>query len=322
MLTKMSPSDSSINLQEKLIRLSSVTIGLRSTILIQSSVTPKRDSLKSSNQIPPRSRALSIALIAISAALYAAAIAVTAPIPTPWGVGHFRPGVVVPAFFAVVCGPMIGGAGAALGCFIGDYALSVFGLTDPLLSLIAGVPGNFVGFYMLGWFTSRYKSWLAFLVGSLISLIVGNLIAASGVVAYLTFIIPIWAPWPQDVKIATVLGFTLFWFSTMLPFVVPIVPILVRRVSKYGHGPLRNPGLTWGKPKEFAYVSLGITACLLLLYAIVMLTPFGDFLFVRVAESQYIFWIKTLILIAAGVMLLFGTVVGLLLSHRVKKGVD
>jgi len=30
-----------------------------------------------------------IALIAISASLYAAAITVTAPIPTPWGVGHF-----------------------------------------------------------------------------------------------------------------------------------------------------------------------------------------------------------------------------------------
>ncbi|MBS7627321.1 ECF transporter S component, partial [Candidatus Bathyarchaeota archaeon] len=263
MPTERSPSDSINTVEEKLIGLPSVMPGLQPTLPIQSSGAFKTESLKFSKQVSPRSRALSIALIAISAALYAAAIAVTAPIPTPWGVGHFRPGVVVPAFFAVVCGPMIGGAGAALGCFIGDYALSLFGLTDPLLSLIAGVPGNFVGFYMLGWFTSRYKSWLAFQVGSLISLIVGNLIAASGVVAYLTFIIPIWAPWPQDVKIATVLGFTLFWFSTMLPFVVPLVPILVRRVSKYSHGPLRNPGLTWGKPKDFAYVSLGITACLL-----------------------------------------------------------
>ncbi|MBS7610124.1 ECF transporter S component [Candidatus Bathyarchaeota archaeon] len=322
MPTERSPSDSINTVEEKLIGLPSVMPGLQPTLPIQSSGAFKTESLKFSKQVSPRSRALSIALIAISAALYAAAIAVTAPIPTPWGVGHFRPGVVVPAFFAVVCGPMIGGAGAALGCFIGDYALSLFGLTDPLLSLIAGVPGNFVGFYMLGWFTSRYKSWLAFQVGSLISLIVGNLIAASGVVAYLTFIIPIWAPWPQDVKIATVLGFTLFWFSTMLPFVVPLVPILVRRVSKYSHGPLRNPGLTWGKPKDFAYVSLCITACLLLLYAAVILTPFGDFLFIRVAEPQHIFWIKTLILIAAAIMLLFGMVVSLFLSHREKKGID
>ncbi|HDM88801.1 MAG TPA: hypothetical protein ENG65_02265, partial [Candidatus Bathyarchaeota archaeon] len=50
-----------------------------------------------------------LSLISVNAALYAVAIAVTSPIPTPWGVGHFRPGVVIPAFFSVVFGPFIGG---------------------------------------------------------------------------------------------------------------------------------------------------------------------------------------------------------------------
>jgi|GEM_PF-284775 len=316
------PSKSIPSIEGRPRRPPSSMRGLHSNRLIQSSGMSKTEPSTSSAQVPPRSHALSVALIVISAALYAAAITVTAPIPTPWGIGHFRPGVIVPAFFAVVCGPMIGGAGAALGCFIGDYALSLFGLTNPLLSLIAGVPGNFVGFYMLGWFTSRYKSWLAFLIGSLLSLIVGNLIAASGVVVYLTFIMPIWAPWPLDVKIATVLGFTLFWFSTMLPFVVPIVPILVRRVARHAQGPFRNPGLSWGKPREVASLSFSITVGLLLLYAFIMLTPLGDFLFIRVAESQYIFWVKTLILIAAIVMLLFGIVVSLLLTRQEKETID
>ncbi|MEM4462547.1 MAG: hypothetical protein QW695_06770, partial [Candidatus Bathyarchaeia archaeon] len=54
-----------------------------------------------------------MALIAISASLYAAAIAVTSPIPTPWGIGHFRPGVIVPALFALISTPLVAGMGAA-----------------------------------------------------------------------------------------------------------------------------------------------------------------------------------------------------------------
>src|SRR3990170_8513552 len=91
------------------------------------------------------SNAFKLSLISISAALYAVAIALTAFIPTPWGVGSFRPGVLIPAFFALIYGPIVGGVGAAIGCFIGDLVQSTFGLTNPLLSLVAGVPGNFVG---------------------------------------------------------------------------------------------------------------------------------------------------------------------------------
>jgi uncharacterized membrane protein len=84
-------------------------------------------------------------MVSLSAALYAVAISVTAPIPTPWGVGHFRPGVVVPAVFAVVAGPYVAGIGAALGTFVGSVVLSSVGLSNPLLSLVAGFPGNFAG---------------------------------------------------------------------------------------------------------------------------------------------------------------------------------
>ena len=94
-----------------------------------------------------------ITITILSAVLYAIAIVITAPIPTPWGVGHFRPGIVVPAFFAVVYGPFIGGMGAAIGTFLGSFILTAVGTgLGPIASLVSGSPGNFVGFYLLGWF--------------------------------------------------------------------------------------------------------------------------------------------------------------------------
>jgi len=135
-------------------------------------------------------RSLEVALIISCAALYALAITATAPIPTPWGVRHFRPGIVVPALFAVISTPRIAGLGAAIGTFVGSFILSLFGLSNLILSLISGVPGNFIGFYMLGYLLSRYRSWGSFIVSSFTSLFIGNFIAASGVMAYFSFIMP------------------------------------------------------------------------------------------------------------------------------------
>jgi hypothetical protein len=47
-------------------------------------------------------------LTALCAALYAVGAYATAYIPSPWGFGQFRPAVVIPAFFAVVFGPLGG----------------------------------------------------------------------------------------------------------------------------------------------------------------------------------------------------------------------
>ncbi len=250
------------------------------------------------------SRSLRVSLISVSAALYAAAIAVTSPIPTPWGVGNFRPGVLVPAFFAVVCGPMVGGVGAAIGCFIGDLALFMFGLSNPLLSLVAGVPANFVGFYLLGWLVSKYRSWASFVASSFVALIVGNLIAALGVVGFLSL---------QPV-LATVIGLTFFWVATMAPFVIPFTPILVRGAKPILSQIEMDTGvskMSWEKPINLLRSSVAVAVVLATLYVIGEYTPWGNLLFST-------FWMKMLLLIAAGVVFAFGVIVTFILIRHGK----
>jgi hypothetical protein len=90
-----------------------------------------------------------IAVIGICAALYAAVGILTANI-TFFGVG-FLPAVVIPAIFAVLYGPWVGGLSGALGIFIRD--LFVHGNAG--LSLVAGVPPNFILFFLIGYITYR-----------------------------------------------------------------------------------------------------------------------------------------------------------------------
>jgi uncharacterized membrane protein len=281
----------------------------------------KVKALTNLKQAKTTSRSIKVALISVSAALYAAAIAVTSFIPTPWGVGNFRPGVVVPAFFAVACGPLVGGVGAAIGCFIGDLALSVFGLTNPLLSLIAGVPSNFVGFYLLGWLVLKHRSWASFIASSFVALIVGNLIAALGVVSFYSFIVPDWASWPVDLKIATVMGLTFFWVATMAPFVIPLTPILVKRTKPMLSQIEMDTGISkmsWGKPISLLRSSVAVAVVLVALCVMAEYTPWGSLLFSTSWAAFSTFWLKMLLLIPAGVVLAFGVIVTLILIRREK----
>ena len=244
-----------------------------------------------------------ISLISVNAALYAVAITLTSPIPTPWGVGHFRPGVVIPAVFTVIFGPIVGGVGAAIGTFIGSFILSLFGLSTPLLSLVAGVPGNFIGFYSLGWLLSKRRSLASFILSSFVALFIGNLVAALGVLAYFWFIIPRWALWPLSTKIATVFGLTLFWLVTMVIFVVPLVPIIVNYIEP----PLEKMGietslkLTWDSPISLLKTSVLITLILVGIYLLVTLTPGGEQIFAGVLPPETI-------LLAAVIVFLSGTI--------------
>jgi hypothetical protein len=105
---------------------------------------------------PPAS--LKLISTAINAALYAGlgALWVFFPI-TVFGV-RLWPQVFVPAVFAVLFGPWAGGVGAAIGIFIGDV---LYGHHDALLSLLVGVPSNFVGFFVLGSLMQKPRSgWL------------------------------------------------------------------------------------------------------------------------------------------------------------------
>lgn len=97
-----------------------------------------------------------IVAIVINAALYAAGSYTTAYIPSPWGVGQFRPAVVIPALFSVVFGPWAGGVGAALGTLIADSLKH--GAIYPG-SLFASVPGNFVGFFLMGCLFKKKFNW-------------------------------------------------------------------------------------------------------------------------------------------------------------------
>lgn len=268
------------------------------------------------------SKAFRLSLIAVSAALYAVSISLTAFIPTPWGVGSFRPGVLVPAFFALIYGPFVGGVGAALGCFIGDLVQSVFGLATPLLSLVAGVPGNFVGFFLLGWLVKKYRSWGAFTISSFVSLLVGNAVCAIGVVGYLSvFSVQPFASMSMDIKLGTIFGFTFFWVGTMIPFVIPLMPAVLRAVNPVlsaNKGNLEIREITWGKTTGTLKSTIFVSLVLAGLYAIVMFTPLGDIIFSGAVTggSVYTYWVKTLMLIASAVVIVFGIVVTVLLQRK------
>ncbi|MCD6509641.1 MAG: hypothetical protein J7L11_04535 [Thermoprotei archaeon] len=95
-----------------------------------------------------RSPALKVTLIAVCAALYAVLgyasyLGIFAPVI---GVVRFWPPVFVPATFAVTFDPIVGGLGAAIGIFISDMLIH----GNALLSLIAGVPANFLCFFIAG----------------------------------------------------------------------------------------------------------------------------------------------------------------------------
>ena len=95
-----------------------------------------------------RLRAIDVVATALCAALYAALgyLAWLGIVCPAVGVVRFWPVVVVPAVFATLFGPLVGGLGAAIGIFVSDMLIH----GDALLSLTAGVPANFLGFYTLG----------------------------------------------------------------------------------------------------------------------------------------------------------------------------
>jgi len=115
-------------------------------------------------------KALKVAAWALSAALYAALgyiLYVIFPITTPGlGLVRFWPQAVIPAVFAVVFGPWVGGLGAAIGIFIADMFIH----GNALLSLSAGVTSNFVMFVLLGYVSNKKFDWkIPVLVFGLIS---------------------------------------------------------------------------------------------------------------------------------------------------------
>jgi len=176
-----------------------------------------------------RKRSLSIIATALCAALYAVGSYTTAYIPSPWGFGQFRPAVVIPSFFAVIFGPLPAGLGAALGTLIADSVKH--GYIYPG-SLIAAVPGNFLGFYLFGRLLRDRFTWGRFIITSHVTLTLANLVVAF---LYVTFYKILYLEQLLNLSTAAltllIVGLTLWWFVTMLPFVLLVTPPLIRAAS-------------------------------------------------------------------------------------------
>src|SRR5205809_311008 len=126
-----------------------------------------------------------VVTMALTAAIYAIAKGLTSFALTPFGVGQLLIFIFVPAFFAVVSPTLAVAVGAGLGTFLGDVLfLTPAGSTNPALSLIAGVPANFVAFLLFGWFVKRYRSWPAFVAATVSFVTLGNPIAATSLVLF------------------------------------------------------------------------------------------------------------------------------------------
>jgi hypothetical protein len=196
-----------------------------------------------------------------------------------------------------------------VGTFLGDFFLTAVGLSNPLLSLVAGVPGNFVGFYIFGWLAQRARSWRAFPWVSVVAVFVGNLVAATGVVAFFTLITDIgWAGWPLAVKVATIFGFTLFWAATMFPFILALVPLLVRAAYRWPLTRSLVTGREWEPTTSRGVFSSSLSAGLLLvaLFALVSYTPLGDLVFSQILVPEVAGSVKLLILVAGVSVVVFG----------------
>ena len=70
------------------------------------------------------------------------------------GVVRFWPSVFIPASFAIIYGPLVGGLGAAIGIFISDMLIH----GNALLSFSVGVPANFIGFYTVGFLAKKLRN--------------------------------------------------------------------------------------------------------------------------------------------------------------------
>ncbi|RLG08068.1 MAG: hypothetical protein DRN65_02395 [Thaumarchaeota archaeon] len=172
-------------------------------------------------------RSVEAIVTAMCAALYAAGSYATAYIPSPLGFGQFRPAVVIPAFFATIFGPMPAAVGAAIGTLLADslkHGMLYMG------SLVAAVPGNFIGFYHGGRIVRRYRG-TRFILANLLVLAIGNAITAFSYVIIFKAIYVQALPFSPGTLTLISLGLTLYWFITMLPFVLLVTPLLIRAAA-------------------------------------------------------------------------------------------
>ncbi len=171
-------------------------------------------------------RSLSAALTAACAALYFLVGYLTYFGVVVLGV-RFWPAVIVPGAFAVLFGPWIGGVGAAIGIFISDMLMHGM----PLLSLSVGVPANFLGFYIIGYFTRSY-SLKRYCLAATTGLLVGSAIIGVGVWTWSqAFILP-GGTTVSPLPIVSAFSIFLWTFVSEIPFLIFVVPPIVEVLRK------------------------------------------------------------------------------------------
>ena len=196
-------------------------------------------------------KSIDVAGLALNIALYVAVGYIFySLIPISYGGVRFWPPVIVPAVFAVVFGPLVGGIGAAVGIFISD---AIFG-NNLLLSLLAGVTSNFVAFFLIGYIAKKKIRWaipvVAYGVATALFIWIGyaytgldfwTKIAFIGVVAasYVIFLVPVvilrnskWRSFEVGSIVGMLLGaaiigvtvpvFIQYFTSAATPFTAPI----------------------------------------------------------------------------------------------------
>ncbi len=217
-----------------------------------------------------------VAVVAITAVLYTFAKGATGFVPTPWGVGQLLIGIFVPAFMAVVADTLSVAIGAALGTFLGDVLFLVpAGSTTPALSLIAGVPANFVAFLLFGWFVKRYRSWAGFVAATVSFVTLGNLIAASSVVFFGASVFTALSTILPNYYFAGVLfGLTLFWSATMIPVIIIAVPLLTRAVKPLeGRSSLLVYLPSWSNTGRRASLAISVVLALAIVVLVILYLP-------------------------------------------------
>ncbi len=249
------------------------------------------------------------------AGLYAIGSYVTAYIPSPWGAGQFRPAVVIPALFATIFGPLPAGIGAALGTLIADSIKH--GYLYPG-SYLAAVPGNFIGFYLFGYIVRKF-TWSRFIVASNVTLTVANVIVAALYVVVFKILYlsdPKYVAFSSEAVGLFILGLTIWWFVTMLPFVLLVTPVLIRVIATAFPSLVTEDVRVHGLGEEIPTTTFSMA---MLVPGLLMLgigvattfTPFGDTM--RVFFGATTVSLIEIMFYASGVVL---TALGLLVKAR------
>ncbi len=147
-----------------------------------------------------------IVVIGLCSALYAVFGILTGGF-TFFGIG-FLPAVIIPAIFAALYGSWVGGVSGAIGIFVRD----VYVHGNPLLSLVAGVPANFILFFLIGYIYTKNISLKQTLTIASVT-ITGLLIASIGLLS--------------DIEIYTGLSVNMFLLAFILTIIVSLAAVIV-----------------------------------------------------------------------------------------------